>query len=541
MNIYQRKQQWKIVLFATAVVIVIASLWYTNRLVRKIADEEREKVKLWAKSVQKKAKLVKFTNDLFTEMKAEERKKAELYASATQRLATADVNDLTFILNVIQSNTTVPVILVNNQDQITGHRNLDSISERDTALVKERLFRLKAKNIPQKSLDEIKKKLEDSLAATFRSRDSIYVSRQLSEMKLKNPPIAIEYFQGKRNYLYYNDSKVFADIKLVFDSLIKSFIAEVAVNTASVPVIYTDSTGQNVLAVGNVDSAIIAKPDKLKARIQSMSEQNTPIEIDLGEGGKNYIYYEQSTLLTQLKYYPFVQFGVIGVFLIIAYSLFSTARKSEQNQVWVGMSKETAHQLGTPLSSLMAWVELLKAQGVEDSIIHELNRDVDRLNTITERFSKIGSVPNMQSEDIRQVLEHAVDYIKLRTSRNVSFSINCSEKHPIYAKISIPLFEWVVENLCKNSVDAMDGKGSITIDITDATQFVYIDFTDTGKGIPKGKIKTVFEPGFTTKQRGWGLGLSLCKRIIENYHNGKIFVKRSEPNTGTTFRIVLNK
>jgi signal transduction histidine kinase len=541
MNIYQRKQQWKIVLFATAVVIVIASLWYTNRLVRKIADEEREKVKLWAKSVQKKAKLVKFTNDLFTKMKSEERKKAELYASATQRLASADMNDLTFILNVIQSNTTVPVVLVNNRNEITGRRNLDSVSEADSAVVQSRLLQMKAKTDSKKALDELKKKVEDSLAKTFPERDKQYVTAHLAQMKIKNPPIAIEYFQDKKNYLYYDDSKVFTDIKLVFDSLIKSFIAEVAVNTASVPVIYTDSTGRNVLAVGNVDSAIIAKPEKLKDRIQSMASQNVPIEIDLGEGGKNYIYYEQSTLLTQLKYYPFVQFGVIGIFLLIAYSLFSTARKSEQNQVWVGMSKETAHQLGTPLSSLMAWVELLKAQGVDDAIIHELNRDVDRLNTITERFSKIGSVPNMQSEDIRQVLEHAVDYIKLRTSRNVSFSINCTEKRPVHAKISIPLFEWVVENLCKNSVDAMDGKGSITIDITDATQFVYIDFTDTGKGIPKGKMKTVFEPGFTTKQRGWGLGLSLCKRIIENYHNGKIFVKRSEPNAGTTFRIVLNK
>ncbi|MCD6068459.1 MAG: hypothetical protein K0S33_3285 [Bacteroidetes bacterium] len=541
MNIYQRKQQWKIVLFATAVVIVIASLWYTNRLVKKIADEEREKVKLWAKSVQKKAKLVKFTNELFTKMKAEERKKAELYATATQRLASADMNDLTFILNVIQSNTTVPVILVNNQDKIAGRRNLDSISERDSALVKERLLRMKAKNFPKKALDEMKKKLQDSLAVTFGKRDSMYISRQLMQMKAKNPPISIEYFQGKKNYLYYNDSKVFEDIKLVFDSLIKSFIAEVAVNTASVPVIYTDSTKENVLAVGNVDSAVILRPDKLQDRIQTMASQNAPIEIDLGEGGKNYIYYEQSTLLTQLKYYPFVQFGVIGLFLVIAYSLFSTARKSEQNQVWVGMSKETAHQLGTPLSSLMAWVEILKGQGVEDSIIHELNRDVDRLNTITERFSKIGSVPNMQSENIGEVLEHAVDYIKLRTSRNVVFTIKCEEKRPVQAKISIPLFEWVIENLCKNAVDAMDGKGTITLDITDATQFVYIDVTDTGKGIPKGKIKTVFEPGYTTKQRGWGLGLSLCKRIIENYHAGKIFVKRSEPNVGTTFRIVLNK
>jgi len=500
MNIYSQKQRWKIVLIFAALLIVVISLWYTNHLVKKIADEERAKIELWAKAVQKKAKLVRFTSELFEKIKLEERKKAELYAEATKRLASADMNDLTFILNVIQSNTTVPVILTNG-NKISGTRNLDTLKESDTS----------------------------------------YVWQQLQLMKKNYAPIEIEYYKGKKNYLYYTDSKVFSDIKLVFDSLTKSFIAEVAVNTASVPVIYTDSTKQTIIAAGKIDSTTLANKEAINARILSMASQNMPIEIDLGEGTKHYVFYEESILLTQLKYYPYVQFGVIGIFLIVAYSLFSTARKSEQNQVWVGMSKETAHQLGTPLSSLLAWVELLKAQGIEDSIIIELNRDLDRLNTITERFSKIGSVPNMQGEDIKHVLEHAIDYIKQRTSKNVNFSINCNEKLPITAKISVPLFEWVVENLCKNAVDAMDGKGSITIDITDATQFVYIDFTDTGKGIPKGKNKTVFEPGFTTKPRGWGLGLSLCKRIIENYHDGKIFVKRSDPTTGSTFRIVLNK
>jgi two-component system, sporulation sensor kinase D len=308
MNIYSQKQRWKIVLVLAALLIVIVSLWYTNRLVKKIADEERAKVELWAKAVQKKANLVKFTSELFEKIKLEERKKAELYAEATKRLASADMSDLTFILNVIQSNTTVPVILTNGKE-ISGSRNLDTLFEKDTS----------------------------------------YVRKQLDLMKKNYEPIEIEYYKGKKNYLYYNDSKVFADIKLVFDSLTKSFISEVAVNTASVPVIYTDSTKQNVIAAGKIDSATLANNAALKLRIQSMASQNAPIEIDLGEGTKHYIFYEESVLLTQLKYYPYIQFGVIGVFLIVAYSLFSTARKSEQNQVWVGMSKETAHQLGTPL------------------------------------------------------------------------------------------------------------------------------------------------------------------------------------------------
>lgn len=484
-------------LFVAAVLIIIVSLWYTNRLVKKIADDERSKVRLWAEAVQRKAKLVKFTEELFSQIKVEERKKAELYAEATKRLS-GDAVDFTFVLSVLQNNTTVPVILTNN-DKITGKRNLDPLRENDTS----------------------------------------YVREQLNLMKKMYPPIEIEYLKGKKNYLYYNDSKVFSDIKLVFDSLIKSFITEVAINTASVPVIYTDSAQRSVI-LSNVDSVTLSSPEKVEARIREMEAQNPPILIDLGSAGKNYIFYEESFLLTQLKYYPYLQFGVIGLFLLIAYTLFSTARKSEQNQVWVGMSKETAHQLGTPLSSLMAWMELLKGQGVDETTLKEIHRDVDRLNTITDRFSKIGSRPNLQNEDVTKVLEHSVDYIKLRTSKNVQFSLINNQKS-VQAKLSVPLFEWVIENLCKNAIDAMDGKGSITVEITDATQFVYIDITDTGKGIPKGKTKTVFEPGFTTKQRGWGLGLSLCKRIIENYHNGKIFVKRSEPGAGTTFRIVLNK
>jgi signal transduction histidine kinase len=495
-SIYVQKQKWKILLFVAAILIVIVSLWYTNRLVKKIADDERSKVKLWAEAVQRKAKLVKFTEELFLKIKSEERKKAELYAEATKRLS-SDVADFTFVLSVLQNNTTVPVILTNN-DRITGKRNLDPLRENDTS----------------------------------------YVREQLNLMKKAYPPIEIEYLKGKKNYLYYNDSKVFADIKLVFDSLVKSFISEVAINTASVPVIYTDSA--RTIVQTNIDSADLSSELKKEERILEMEAQNTPILIDLGSAGKNYIFYEESFLLTQLKYYPYLQFAVIGLFLLIAYTLFSTARKSEQNQVWVGMSKETAHQLGTPLSSLMAWMELLKAQGVDDATLKEINRDVDRLNTITERFSKIGSKPNLQNEDVIEVLEHSVDYIKLRTSKNVQFTVINNQKS-VQAKLSVPLFEWVIENLCKNAIDAMDGKGSINIEITDATQFVYIDVTDTGKGIPKGKNKTVFEPGFTTKQRGWGLGLSLTKRIIENYHNGKIFVKRSEPGVGTTFRIVLNK
>lgn len=499
MNIYTKKQQWKWILFVVAILIVFTSLWYTKKLVKRIADDERVKIQLWADAVQRKAKLVKFTNDLFQKLQDEERKKAELYASATKQL-NGDLVDISFVLKVLQDNTTVPVILTDDEFNVTASRNLDSAIANNNELLK----------------------------------------KELDLMRQTYQPVVIDYYKGKKNYLFYKDSRLFNDIKVVFDNLIKSFITEVAINSAAVPVIYTDSTKINVVAAGNLDSLKYNTPEKLKATLQFMEQQNTPIEVDLGEGTKNYIFYEQSPLLTQLTYYPYVQFGVIGLFLLIAYILFSTARKAEQDQVWVGMSKETAHQLGTPLSSLMAWVEYLKANGTDESIVNEMNRDVHRLEMITERFSKIGSQPTLQDEDICVVVKNAMDYLKQRTSKNVNYTLEIPDTE-IHTRLSVPLFEWVIENLCKNAVDAMDGKGEFKVIVKEIPEGVAIDLSDTGKGIHKSKHKSVFKPGFTTKKRGWGLGLSLCKRIIENYHDGKIFILQSEEGKGTTFRIILNR
>ena len=500
MNIYSQKQTWKLWLFTAAIIIVGLSLWYTNTLVNKIADDERKKVKLWADAIQKKVNLVKYTNELFDKIKVEERKKVELWAEATRQLS-QDLSDYGFVLKVVSDNTTVPVILVDSHGNPITSRNLDPAKE----------------------------------------NDKTYLKLQMQAMRALKDPIEISIYKGQKNYLYYKDSKLFSELKIVLDDLIKSFISEVAVNSASVPVIYTDSTKVNIIAYGNIDSAKISDTNFVKSTLAIMEAQNTPIEVQFSEEGKNYIFYQESTLLTQLKYYPFIMFGIIGVFLLVAYLLFSTARRVEQNQVWVGMAKETAHQLGTPLSSLMAWLEYLKSKGLDTETAVEIEKDVKRLETITERFSKIGSVPKLDTIDVVQVMQDAVNYMKLRTSKNVSFSIDSGADKQIFAQLNVPLFEWVVENLIRNAVDAMNGNGEIKVLISDQTQFVYIDIADTGKGIPKSKYKTVFEPGYTTKQRGWGLGLSLTKRIIENYHSGKIFVKGSEIDKGTTFRIVLNK
>lgn len=499
MKIYQQKQRWKWWLAASAMCIVIVSLWYSQQIVKKIADEEKVKVKLWADAVQKRARLIETTGDLFVKMKNEERKKVELYAAATKELS-KDLPDLSFALHVLQDNNTVPVIITNNDGKITGKRNLDSLHEKDTG----------------------------------------YLAGQLTEMKNLYPPLESEYAPGKKNYVYYKNSKIFYEIKTVFDSLINSFNADVVISSASVPVIYTDSTQKNIIDFSNeIDPGVIKNPNLLAAKLKNMKKQAAPIEINLGTGIKNYIFYDESSTLKQLRYYPYIQLLIIGLFLIIAYTLFSTARKSEQNMVWVGMSKETAHQLGTPLSSLMAWIEHLRETSLDPMIVNEMNRDVERLQTITDRFSKIGSQPTLVNENIAIILEHGVDYLKQRFSKNINFIYQNNLDVITELPVCVPLFEWVIENLCKNAIDAMDGKGTITVTLQRAENNVVIDITDTGKGIEKNKLKTVFEPGYTTKQRGWGMGLSLCKRIIENYHEGKIFVANSEIGIGTTFRIVM--
>lgn len=383
MNIYSKKQTWKLLLFITAVLIGIISLWYTNVLVKKLSDEERKKVKLWAEGTRQLA-----SNDNIDQ-------------------------DVSFIYEVVKDNETVPVILIDENDSILYNRNLDSL---------------------------------------------------------------------KVNNVFY-----------------------------------------------------------LKQQLEIMKQQHKPIEIKLLNNHKQFIYYKDSTLLTKLAYYPFIQLGVIFLFILVLYFALSVSHRAEQNQVWLGMSKETAHQLGTPISSLMAWIELLRTQNIDQNMVVELEKDVSRLQTITERFSKIGSAPVLTPTNILEIIAKAVNYIKSRTSSKIVFTLHFSETNELNVPLNIALFEWVIENLCKNAVDAMDGEGALDVYITDNVQVVYIDIKDSGKGISKSQFKTIFKPGYTTKKRGWGLGLSLSKRIIETYHAGKIFVKNSEMNNGTTFRIAMKK
>ena len=508
MNIYSQKQRWKLLLAGTAVLIIIASLWYTNVLVQKIAKEERNKVQLWAEAIQNKASLVNYTGKLFNKISKEERNKIEIWAEASKRIVTSNNQDATtFYLQIIGENETIPVLVLDENDNIMNYRNFD---------------------------------LETGIDTTS------FLMEQLNLMKNKDAPIELKIQVTKNltwNYrLYYKDSKIFSELKVVLDDLIQSFISEIVINSAAVPVIYTDSTQTNVIEYGNLKGGNTGiGRDFLKATIAEMRKENEPIAININNKSINYIFYSDSELLQQLKVYPYFQIVIIALFLLISYYLFSTSRKVEQNQVWVGLAKETAHQLGTPLSSLMAWVEYLRLKGkVEENTLSELSKDISRLETITERFSKIGSIPKLKSENLNAVIEESLSYLKVRISKKVKVSCTSVSNDSVYAKLNPSLFSWVLENIIKNAVDAMKGEGNIDILITDQSQFVYIDISDTGGGIPKAQQKTIFEPGFTTKQRGWGLGLSLVKRIIENYHEGKIFVKQSG-DLGTTFRIVLNK
>ncbi len=324
------------------------------------------------------------------------------------------------------------------------------------------------------------------------------------------------------------------------------FLLSIIEGNSNIPVLLTDDEG-NIMMHRNfrlpepVDSLspldISEKNlDFLKGKLDDMRHTPNVIKIDMDEAGCQYLYYEDSRLLKALSYYPYIQIVVLMAFILIVYYAVSSTQRAEQNKVWVGLSKETAHQLGTPISSLLAWMELLDDMGVDRETVAEMNKDVNRLSTIASRFSKIGSRPSMDDEDLNEVAIRSAEYMSTRISQRISFSIIPSDR-PLPVRLSAPLTEWVMENLVKNAVDAMEGKGSITVRIYADKDNAVVDITDTGKGISRKHLKTIFNPGFTTKSRGWGLGLTLARRIIEEYHEGRIYVKQSEPGAGSTFTI----
>lgn len=311
-------------------------------------------------------------------------------------------------------------------------------------------------------------------------------------------------------------------------------------NNSTVPVILTDGSDK-IIAAKNFDEVRLEDPEYLPALLEKMKKRNKPIMIDLGNGYTNLIYYKESRILIQLTYYPFVQLGIIMLFILVAYLAFSSSRKAADDQVWVSMSKETAHQLGTPASSLAGWVEILNQKHPELSITKEIALDVERLEKITERFSRIGARPALSNENIVEIISRTIEYLKKRTSSKVSFTFDHAAGKQVIIPANASLFEWVIENISKNAIDAMEGIGEINYRILESDRNVTIDISDTGKGIPRNSFKKIFNPGYSTKLRGWGLGLSLAKRIIEEFHHGRIYVRSSEIGKGSCIRIIVNK
>ena len=323
-----------------------------------------------------------------------------------------------------------------------------------------------------------------------------------------------------------------------------SLTTKIANENKDIPIIETDEKDNPSGATLNLDTNRIKKESNyIQIKLAEFKKENPAIEVEISKDPLfvNKYYYGDSDLLKEVRYYPIIQLIIVALFVIIALVTVSVRNKSTQNQVWAGMAKETAHQLGTPISSLQGWVEMLKDNPVNEKIGIEIEKDVDRLKLVSDRFGKIGSIPQLDERNIVQQVESMVDYIKRRSTDKVSFSINSQNDYDISAMINAPLFDWVIENLLKNALDAMDGKGSIVVDIKNEITQTIIEVTDSGKGILKSNVNKVFKPGFTTKKRGWGLGLSLSKRIIEHYHKGELFVKNSEVGKGTTFRIILKK
>ncbi len=503
MSVYGKKRRWKLWLYGSAAIAFVIVIYYSNLLIQNIAKEERNRIQIWADAVVYKAELVSYTDKFFERIRIEEGKRASILAQTIQKVNEADLEeDITFYLNIISLNSTIPSIIVDPKGKINGAVNVDPDIN-------------KLKNIHE--LKEAKTDF-DTIRITYDKDDHYFVT------------------------VYYKESKIYTDLKIVLNNLIQSFFQELVINTASVPVIVTDESEQEIIAYGsNVDSAKIHNPKHLPAIIEKMKSENTPIKIELPHDKICYVFYEESSVLKQLRFFPFFLSFIVIIFAGVAYLLFSMARRSEQNKVWVGMSKETAHQLGTPISSLMAWNELLREQDVDPSIITEIDKDVNRLETIAQRFSKIGSVPELQTENLMEVICDFTNYLQSRIPKTVTIEVIIDSKAQLCVPLNRYLFEWVIENLCKNAIDAMNGKGTIFIEITEDKNCVHIDIRDTGKGIPSKKLKTVFNPGYTTKSRGWGLGLTLAKRIVKEYHKGKLFVKSSMPGIGTVMRISLKK
>ena len=498
MKVFERNSKLKWVLFIIAFALIGFFLYEINSLISQLKIEEKKKIELWANAISRKSNLVQHTESFFKQVKEEERKRVEQFIEAHTIILKQPLDkELDFYFRFISENRTIPVIITDEFNNISLSQNID---------------------LPP---------------------DYKVLVGELYKQFTVNPPLKYEVY-GMKFKLYYTESKVYSDLHNVLLDLSSSLLQEVTDNYVFVPVIITDSSRSIVYSSGNITPNKLTKQN-LKNTLSEMERSNKPILIKLPDKKDAFVFYEESNILRALQYYPIFFIVILIVIIFIAYQLFSTIKRSEQNSVWAGMSKETAHQLGTPISSLMAWVEYLKLTPENESTCLEITKDIHRLETITQRFSKIGSNPELTKQDLIPIIKNGVDYLRTRSSKKVYFNIILPQDKAIILPLNEYLLEWVLENICKNAIDAMEGIGEFKIVLIDENKRIHLDISDTGKGIPKSCQKKIFYPGYSSKKRGWGLGLSLAKRIIEEYHNGKIYVKQSVIGKGTTFRITFYK
>lgn len=506
-DIYSKKQRWKLILFFLASSIILGSIYLSNAMVSKIADREQAKAKQWAQTIQKKVALLNITKKTFESLENREKQRIQLVVDAIKTIMNPSElsmnQDLDFAMKIRDGNKDIPMVILDDRNLISSFSNIDFKSD---------------------SLE---------LSANHKKRDSLLQEKAL-QWKKEQRFFTIEVFEGVNFMLTYDQSQSLKSLRFQSDSILHAFNKDLIKDTRLMPVVLMDQNKKRIIA-SNIEGGKVWDGNQLKA----FQAHYPPIKIDLGKDGLQWLYYDLSPELKQLKWFPYLQFGIIAVIVLIGYLVFSTFRRAEQNQVWAGMAKETAHQLGTPISSLSAWMDYLEGQYVDADSLSEMRKDITRLEKVTDRFSKIGSEAMLNPEDLDATVSSIVEYLRPRLSDKVTIEISNPYHAPIWVRHNPSLMDWVIENICKNAVDAMEGAGSIKVLFHKESRWVHIDIEDNGKGMLKNQFKSVFQPGYSTKKRGWGLGLSLVKRIIETGHNGKVFVLKSEPNHGTTFRISL--
>lgn len=491
--------------FITAILLVI-TFWYTSVMVSKIQTEEQLKIRSWATSLQRQTELMEYTRTLFANLELDERKYAGVWAYAYERLLSTNTTpkEFDFFIRIISDNHSIPFMVVDQDGRIV-----------------------------------------ESYGEKFEVNDSMSFNSATYNQYTHYDPLTIA-AENEHYLFYYKPSSTFIRLHDLLEDLSQSFSVTAAAEYISMPIVITDTSRSHILQYANINPELFYSLESTRELLRRMEKENPPIVFSsLNDADRKfYIFYNASPLLKSLRYLPLVlSFALLALLIGIAF-LLNLSRRNEQNLVWCGMSKETAHQLGTPISSLLAWIEFYKLmpdEPVTPENLAEIEKDVLRLQMIAQRFSKIGSVPELKATNVVPVVYRAVAYIQSRTSKLIHYHITPAKDEAIYAYLHTDLFEWVIENLCKNAVNAIGGgEGDIYVDMVSNNAQVYIDVRDTGKGIPRNMFSSVFEPGFTTKARGWGLGLTLSKRIVRSYHKGQISVKSSVINEGTTFRIALN-